>query len=101
MSFVESVLCFAIVCAGAVGSSKGRQVSNRPSLPVASLTLSSSRGSGSSSGSVAERLHNSICDDEADSDVDSGGFANAIECAGQALTDLLATAVPLHITVKM
>jgi hypothetical protein len=85
-----------------MSSSKSRQqVASRPALPVASLTLSSSSRSGSSSGgdwqhSSSER--GSGGSDEACGDADR---PHVLHSAGQALSDLLATAVPLHITVKL
>jgi hypothetical protein len=77
-----------------LSGSKGRQLSSRPSLPVASLTLSSSS-------SMAGRRHSSLCGNTVASEADVRGDANVMESAGRALTDLLATAVPLHVTVRM
>lgn len=77
-------------------------MASRPALPVASLTLGSSRSSRS-----AERQHSSSghgnllgqqCSGGSDGDADQ---THVLHSAGQALRDLLATAVPLHITVQL
>jgi hypothetical protein len=79
---------------GPLSSSNRRHAAGRPSLPVASLTLSSSSSSGSKSSS--SRSGCSWQDDD-DSGSTGGGLPGT-----QALGNLLAAAVPLSdITIKL
>jgi hypothetical protein len=83
---------------GRLPSSKSRQVVSTPSLPVASLTLSRSSGGGRSSHSRWLAGHSSS---EHGDGSDGSSGSNVLSGAAQALTDLLASAVPLHVTVHL
>jgi hypothetical protein len=79
-------------------SSSRRQAAGRPSLPVASLTLSSSSSSSNRTSSSRSAGCSWQDDDSAwaDGSNSKGGLPGA-----QALSNLLAAAVPLDITIKL
>lgn len=73
----------------------------RPPHPLASLTLSSSSRRGSSDSDL-RRVGSNDADDSSGSIVSgSSGGGVTRDSAGRALTDLLASAVPLHVTVQL